>query len=98
MVVILKDRGQGLGNAITDVAELQTRLQSMTEHSPAELGRAVQEYEKAMWSTWLEAVMGNLENTLAIHDWELLRKSPIFVKGVDVRDGEEGTKVSGDGE
>lgn len=49
-----------------------------------------------MWPRGLEAVMENLENTIAIHDWETLRKSPIFVKGVEKRDSDQpGTYVSG---
>ncbi|KAK5662465.1 hypothetical protein OQA88_8376 [Cercophora sp. LCS_1] len=82
-------RGQGLGNAITDAAELQTRLKAMKSQTPEELKKAVLAYEKEMWPRGLEAVMGNLENTLAVHNWDVMAKSPIFVGGV----WREGDKV-----
>ncbi|KAL2016598.1 hypothetical protein VTK56DRAFT_3255 [Thermocarpiscus australiensis] len=75
-------RGQGLGNAIADVAELQTRLRAMRAHTREELARAVGEYEKEVWARGSEVVMQNMENTLALHDWERITQSAMFVKGV----------------
>lgn len=57
-------------------------LKAMTEQTPAELAKAVQAYEKGMWPRGLEAVTGNLENTMAIHDWNIVMQSPIVVKGL----------------
>jgi len=61
----------------------------MAAHTPSELAKAVQEYEKGVCPRGYEAVMGNLENTLAIHDWETVMKSPIVVSGLK----KEGDKV-----
>ena len=76
------DRGQGLGNAITDVAELQTHLRAMKAHTRDELAKAVGEYEKEVWLRGYEVVVQNRENTMALHDWEKVSQSALFVKGV----------------
>lgn len=81
-------RGQGLGNAITDAAEFQRHLQSMKSHTPEELSKAVQAYEKEVWPRGYAAVMGNLENTLALHDWETVMQSPIVASGLKREAGE----------
>ncbi|KAK0631243.1 hypothetical protein B0T14DRAFT_559063 [Immersiella caudata] len=90
-------RGQGLGNAIADAAEMLQHLRSMSEHTPAELAKAVQAYEKGMWPRGREAVEGNLENTLAIHDWDFVMQSPIVVKGLK-KEGDKVRVAKGDGE
>jgi hypothetical protein len=82
------DRGQGLGNAITDVAELLKRLKDMKEQTHAELAIAVQEYEKEVWPRGLEAVMANLENTVYLHNWETVMQSAAIVAGVK-REGDK---------
>lgn len=97
------DRGQGLGNAITDAAELLKLLEDMKEHTPAELARVVQIYEKEVWPRGYEAVMANLENTIAIHNWETVMGSAAIVAGVKregdkmaVRAGDSDVAVDGD--
>ncbi|KAK4182708.1 hypothetical protein QBC35DRAFT_444706 [Podospora australis] len=82
-------RGQGLGNAIADAAELQKHLQDMKAHTPAALAEVVRKYEEEMWVRGLEAVKVNLENTVAIHDWKKTRSSAILRSGVK-RDAEIG--------
>ncbi|SPQ24342.1 9bad8591-60f0-48ac-b62c-9d858c158f63 [Thermothielavioides terrestris] len=62
-------RGQGLGNAITDAAELQTHLRAMKAHTREELTRAVAKYEREVWQRGRDVVAQNRENTLALHDW-----------------------------
>ncbi|KAH6641878.1 hypothetical protein F5144DRAFT_565115 [Chaetomium tenue] len=74
-------RGQGLGNAITDVAELQTRLRAMKEHTREELALAVDGYEKEVWKRGYHTVIENRDNTLAVHDWNKISQSALFVKG-----------------
>ena len=76
------DRGQGLGNAITDVAELQTHLGAMKAHTREELAAAVARYEQEVWQRGHDVVMQNRENSLAIHDWEALSQSALMVRGV----------------
>jgi hypothetical protein len=89
------DRGQGLGNAIADVAELLKRLEEMKEHTPAELAKAVREYEKEVWPRGYEAVMANLENTIALHSWETVMQSAAIVAGVK-REGDKMTVEDGE--
>ena len=79
---MITDRGQGLGNAITDVAELQTHLRAMKAHTRDELAAAVAKYEKEVWQRGHDVVVQNRENSLAIHDWELLSRSALLVRGV----------------
>ena len=92
--IVCADRGQGLGNAITDVAELLKLLRKMKEHTPAELAKVVQEYEKEVWPRGYEAVMANLENTVALHNWDMLMQSAAIVSGVK----REGDKIASRGE
>lgn len=73
--------GQGLGNAIADVAGLLKQVSGMKEHTPDELAKAVQEYEE-VWPRGYEAVMGNLENTIALHNWDMMVNSAAFVAGI----------------
>ncbi|GAB1318079.1 FAD-dependent monooxygenase cctM [Madurella fahalii] len=80
-------RGQGLGNAITDVAELQTHLRAMEAHTRDELVKAVGAYEKEVWVRGLDVVMQNRDNTLALHDeWDKTTQSALVVTGVSRSD------------
>jgi hypothetical protein len=76
------DRGQGLGNAITDIAELQIHLRAMKAHTREELAKAIGKYEQEVWTRGLAAVMENAENTVAVHDWEKVTQSPLVAKGL----------------
>ena len=40
-VLMREDRGQGLGNAITDAAEIKDRVGKMQAHMPEEPGKTV---------------------------------------------------------
>ncbi|KAK4101186.1 FAD/NAD(P)-binding domain-containing protein [Parathielavia hyrcaniae] len=75
-------RGQGLGNAITDVAELQTHLRAMKAHTRSELAEAIAKYEKEVWQRGYEVVMENRENTLTLHDWDKVSQSMLLVAGL----------------
>ncbi|KAK0740157.1 hypothetical protein B0T18DRAFT_439943 [Schizothecium vesticola] len=88
-------RGQGLGNAIADAAVLQQYLQAMNGHTSEELAKAVRAYEAEMWPRGYGAVMGNLENTLALHDWDTVMKSPIVTGGIKRETDEAHMSVSG---
>ncbi|KAK3296637.1 uncharacterized protein B0H64DRAFT_415985 [Chaetomium fimeti] len=88
-------RGQGLGNAVADVTELQTRLRAMKGHTRQELARAVGGYEKEVWKRGYDVVMENRENTLAVHDWENVLRSPLLVKGVARQGSLQGSPAQG---
>jgi 2-polyprenyl-6-methoxyphenol hydroxylase-like FAD-dependent oxidoreductase len=72
-----KDRGQGLNNAIHDVALLARKTK---EHgfTPA----AIEAYQAEMIPRARDAVIMSNENSLAISDWDKLTQSPLFKKGV----------------
>ncbi|KAK3305898.1 uncharacterized protein B0T15DRAFT_213945 [Chaetomium strumarium] len=76
-------RGQGLGNAIADVAELQVHLRAMKAHTREELAQAVGKYEKDVWKRGYEIVMENLENTISLHDWEKVSESHLVASGLN---------------
>ncbi|KAL2257536.1 hypothetical protein VTK26DRAFT_9515 [Humicola hyalothermophila] len=50
-------RGQGLGNAIADVAELQTHLRGMKAHTREELGRAENSLAVHNWEKFKESMV-----------------------------------------
>jgi 2-polyprenyl-6-methoxyphenol hydroxylase-like FAD-dependent oxidoreductase len=79
---LLKDRGQGLNNAITDVAELLRHLQNMKEQTLEELRKAILAYEKDLWPRGREAVLDSNKNTNVVHDWSTLTQSPLFTGGM----------------
>jgi hypothetical protein len=54
----------------------------MKAHTREELAAAVGKYEKEVWQRGHDVVLQNRENSLAIHDWELLSKSALMVTGV----------------
>lgn len=89
-------RGQGLNNAIHDVASLAKLLSENGFEVPGDgSDSAVTAYEREMWQRGKEAVVGSRENTLAIHDWDKLLRSPLFQSGLK-RDGER-EKTNGAG-
>ncbi|KAK2808403.1 hypothetical protein FQN50_004788 [Emmonsiellopsis sp. PD_5] len=75
-------RGQGLNNAILDVAHFGRRLAEMKSKTHASLCQAVSEYEKEVWTRGSEAVLSSNENSLSIHDWAKLQHSPLFRAGL----------------
>ena len=75
------DRGQGLNNAISDAASLLAHIQGMTEQTPTALAAAVSAFEKELWVRGKEAVEISNENSLMLHNWEMIGNSPLFKIG-----------------
>lgn len=90
-------RGQGLNNAILDCRDLMHALADAMATSQDDGGgggdgnttattgwqaAAVQKYEEAMWARGHEAVVSNLENSLAVHRWESLAGAAVLRDGV----------------
>jgi len=75
-------RGQGLNNAISDAASILQFINAMKDHTKEELVDAIRKYEKELWPRGHEAVLASLENTLMMHDWNSVMKSPLFVGGM----------------
>ncbi|KAL8738246.1 MAG: hypothetical protein Q9181_000926 [Wetmoreana brouardii] len=74
-------RGQGLNNAIHDAAHL---CNALNEHHAkgVPMSEALAVYEKEMQERGRAAVISSGENSLMVHDWEQLRKSPVFTMGL----------------
>ena len=68
-----------MNNAIHDAAALARQFKEKGTSRKAEV---VSDYEKEMRVRTKEAVIGSLENSLAIHDWNKLLQSPLFTLGV----------------
>ena len=88
------DRGQGLGNAITDAAELQNHLRAAlsedpSQRTPAQLATAIHEYEKELLVRGRETVLAKSENSNSLHDWETIMKSPLLFVGACRREGDK---------
>lgn len=71
-------RGQGLNNAVLDCHELLTQIGAMPQRTADALRDAVMRYEETMWKRGNEAVLSSLENSVAVHDWETLKRSQLF--------------------
>jgi 2-polyprenyl-6-methoxyphenol hydroxylase-like FAD-dependent oxidoreductase len=77
-----KGRGQGLNNAILDVASLGRQLVALPSKSLELLPQAIAEYQKELWERGREAVESSNLNSLFIHNWEQVQSSPLFKAGL----------------
>lgn len=83
-------RGQGLNNAILDCRDFVREIEeTVPSHRADDQGardkafkEAVERYEVNMWERGHDAVLSNLENSIAVHDWATLMKAPIMRHGV----------------
>jgi 2-polyprenyl-6-methoxyphenol hydroxylase-like FAD-dependent oxidoreductase len=78
----MQDRGQGLNNAVHDVARLARELKNHGTASQSAVASALAAYEQEVWQRGKEAVMSSYHNTACIHNWEMLLESPIFTLGI----------------
>jgi 2-polyprenyl-6-methoxyphenol hydroxylase-like FAD-dependent oxidoreductase len=78
----LQDRGQGLNNAIHDVATLARELKKQGTTSQSAVASALAAYEQEVWQRGKEAVLSSYHNTISLHNWEMLLDSPLLTAGV----------------
>ena len=71
------DRGQGLNNAIQDVALLARQIKEK-----GFTAAAVDGYEDEMLPRAREAVISSNDNSMSVHDWSKLLQSPLFTTGL----------------
>jgi 2-polyprenyl-6-methoxyphenol hydroxylase-like FAD-dependent oxidoreductase len=90
----LQDRGQGLNNAIHDVATLARELKKQGTASQSAVASALAAYEQEVWQRGKEAVVSSFHNTVSIHNWEMLLNSPLFTAGVKQKVVPEDPKTS----
>jgi len=87
-------RGQGLNNAIHDVATLARELKKQGTASQSAVASALAAYEQEVWQRGKEAVVSSFHNTVSIHNWEMLLNSPLFTAGVKQKVVPEDPKTS----
>lgn len=79
-------RGQGLNHAITDAANLVKTIEKywLSENGFGDEGRAsaIEKYENEMIPRGGEEVRLCEMNSIMMHDWEKLKKSPLMTKGM----------------
>jgi 2-polyprenyl-6-methoxyphenol hydroxylase-like FAD-dependent oxidoreductase len=72
-------RGQGLNHSITDAGKLRDALVSIANGSA---GEAISAYETEMIERGGTEVRDGIANTTLLHDWEKVKESPLFRKGM----------------
>ncbi|KAK7052879.1 hypothetical protein VNI00_004199 [Paramarasmius palmivorus] len=83
---MLPHRGQGLNNAIHDVASLHSAFREYYKPDNSEpFKHALEVYESDLWKRGREAVIMSDENSEAVHNWDKLKKSPLFTLGIKPR-------------
>lgn len=79
-------RGQGLNHAITDASELIKAIgmhwDSGRGFTPEARASAIHTYETDMIARGGEEVRSGEETTKTVHDWDKVRQSPLFQKGL----------------
>jgi 2-polyprenyl-6-methoxyphenol hydroxylase-like FAD-dependent oxidoreductase len=76
------DRGQGLNNAINDAAQLIQQLRDIDHTSPSAIAAAVTRYDEEVQQRGKKAVLSSLENSMMVHDWDRLKESAVFTRGM----------------
>ena len=77
----ISDRGQGLNNGIHDAAYLCRALRLHCENGKP-LQEVISAYEQELVERGRNAVISSGQNSLMVHDWEQLKKSPIYRLGI----------------
>lgn len=89
-------RGQGLNNAIHDVADLAKFLSEKGTNVPKDGGEsAIDLYEREIIHRGRDAVISSNENSLATHDWSTLLQSPLFKSGLNRHEASKRAETNG---
>ncbi len=75
--LIVSERGQGLNHSITDAGKLVGFLASEPDQKSA-----IDKYENEMKGRAGEEVQISVMNTVMLHDWESVMKSPLMKAGL----------------
>ncbi len=81
------ERGQGLNHSLTDAHKLRNALMAMREDEAISQATAIGMYEDEMIARGGEEVRLSAMNTRMLHDWELVRESPMFMAGMAQKTG-----------
>jgi 2-polyprenyl-6-methoxyphenol hydroxylase-like FAD-dependent oxidoreductase len=77
-------RGQGLNHSVTDAGKLREALVKI--ESGADRGETISAFEDEMIKRGGTEVRDGNANTTLLHDWEKVRLSPLFTKGMNKTD------------
>jgi 2-polyprenyl-6-methoxyphenol hydroxylase-like FAD-dependent oxidoreductase len=77
-------RGQGLNHSVTDAGKLCEAIASI--HAGADQQATVTAFEDEMIKRGGTEVRDCTANTVMLHDWERVRQSPLFTKGMNKTD------------
>lgn len=77
-------RGQGLNHSVTDAGKLRDALVKIREGT--DRAEAMQEFEAEMVKRGGTEVRDGTANTGLLHDWERIKESPLFRKGMQKTD------------
>jgi 2-polyprenyl-6-methoxyphenol hydroxylase-like FAD-dependent oxidoreductase len=73
-------RGQGLNHAITDAGKLRDALVGIEKGADHE--KTIEAFEDEMIKRGGTEVRDGMANTMMLHDWEKVKLSPLFTKGM----------------
>lgn len=74
-------RGQGLNHSVTDAGKLRDALVRVQNGEMGQVG-AIGEFEEEMVRRGGTEVRDGTANTMMLHDWERIKESPLFKKGM----------------
>jgi 2-polyprenyl-6-methoxyphenol hydroxylase-like FAD-dependent oxidoreductase len=77
-------RGQGLNHSVTDASQLRDALVKVQEG--ADHASTISEFEDEMIRRGGTEVREGNANTMMLHDWEKVKQSPLFTKGMKRND------------
>jgi 2-polyprenyl-6-methoxyphenol hydroxylase-like FAD-dependent oxidoreductase len=73
-------RGQGLNHSVTDAGKLRDALVGIVHG--ADRGSTITAFEDEMVKRGGTEVRDGMANTAMLHDWEKVKLSPLFTKGM----------------
>lgn len=73
-------RGQGLNHSLTDASQVRDALVNINKG--ADRKQAITEYEDKMIERAGGEVRDCTNNTSLLHDWEKVKHSPFYTKGI----------------
>lgn len=84
-------RGQGLNHAICDISHLMDAVAAIRAGEKS-VEEAITEYDAEIVPRGRDEVTCSVENGKMLHDWEQVKKSPVFNQGFKPMTGHDGKK------
>jgi 2-polyprenyl-6-methoxyphenol hydroxylase-like FAD-dependent oxidoreductase len=77
-------RGQGLNHSVTDAGKLVEAIMRIQDGDDRQ--EAIQAFEDEMITRGGSEVRDGTANTTMLHDWEKVKQSPLFTRGMKKTD------------